>query len=73
MGRAMRKPWNMTFKSFAKRLMEMNNFLPILPGSDVSKEMEPNEMFRRFEFIRAYIDEILIITNSDWSDHLNEL
>ena len=32
-----------------------------------------NEMFRGFEFIREYINELLIITKGDWSDHLNKL
>ena len=32
-----------------------------------------NEMFRRIEFIREYIDELLIITKGDWSNHLNIL
>ena len=32
-----------------------------------------NEMFRRIEFIREYIDELLIITKGDWSDRLNIL
>ena len=29
--------------------------------------------FRGFEFIRAYIDELLIITRGDWSDNLEKL
>ena len=29
-----------------------------------------NEMFRGFEFIQAYINDLLIITKGDWSDHL---
>ena len=32
-----------------------------------------NKIFRGFEFIRAYINGILIITKGDWSDHLNKL
>ena len=32
-----------------------------------------NEMFRIIEFIRAYIDDLLIITKGNWSDHLNKL
>ena len=32
-----------------------------------------NEMFRGFEFIRAYIDDLLIITKGYWSDHLKKL
>ena len=32
-----------------------------------------NKMFRGFEFIRAYIDELLIITKGDWSNHLEKL
>ena len=32
-----------------------------------------NEMFRGFEFIRAYIDDLLIITKGDWSDNLDKL
>ena len=27
-----------------------------------------NKIFRGFEFIWAYIDELLIITKSDWTD-----
>ena len=32
-----------------------------------------NKNFRGFEFIQAYIDNLLIITKSDWSDHLDKL
>ena len=32
-----------------------------------------NEMFCGFEFIQAYIDDLLIITKFDWSDHLEKL
>ena len=32
-----------------------------------------NEMFRRIEFIKAYIYELFIITKVDWSDQLNIL
>ena len=30
-------------------------------------------MFRGFEFIQAYINDLLIIVKSDWSDHLEKL
>ena len=46
--RAMRcvmlKPRRMTFKSFAARLTETNNFLPLFPGLDNSKKMEIEEL-----------------------------
>ena len=32
-----------------------------------------NGMFRGFEFIRAYIDDLLIINKGDWSDHLEKI
>ena len=32
-----------------------------------------NEMFHGFEFIRAYTDDLLIITKGDWSDHVEKL
>ena len=32
-----------------------------------------SEIFRGFEFIRAYIDELLIITKVDWPDNLEKL
>ena len=32
-----------------------------------------NEIFRVIEFIQAYIDELLIITNVDWSNNLETL
>ena len=40
MRRAMRKPQGMTFDYFAGKLKEMNNFLPLFPGSDIYKKME---------------------------------
>ena len=33
---------------------------------------EMNEVFHGFEFIRAYIHDLLIITKGDWSDHLEK-
>ena len=39
---------------------------------DISQE-KMNEMFCGFEFIRAYIDDLLIITKGDWSDRLEKL
>ena len=32
-----------------------------------------NKMFCGFEFIRAYIKDLLIIAKGHWSDHLNKL
>ena len=32
-----------------------------------------SEMFRGFEFIREYINDLLIITKGDWSDRLEKL
>ena len=32
-----------------------------------------NEMFCRIEFIRACIDDLLVITKGDWSGHLDKL
>ena len=32
-----------------------------------------NKMFRGFDFIRAYINDLLIITKVDLSDHLDKL
>ena len=39
---------------------------------DIFQE-KTNEMFHGIEFIRTYIYELLIITNGDWSNHLNKL
>ena len=32
-----------------------------------------NALFHGFEFIRMYIDEILILTTGDWTDHVHSL
>ena len=32
-----------------------------------------NELFQGFKEVRAYIDDILLITKSDWNDHLTKL
>ena len=39
---------------------------------EISQE-KLNVIFHVFEFIRAYIDELLMITKGDWSYHLNKL
>ena len=44
MRRTMRKPRSMSFKHFAARLTEINNFLTLFPGSDASKKMEMEEL-----------------------------
>ena len=57
-------PWG---KYWYKRLpMGVNNF-----PEKFQEKM--NEMFRGFDFIRAYIDDVLIINKGDWSDHLEKL
>ena len=32
-----------------------------------------NDLFHGFEFIRVYIDYILILTKGDWTDHKQRL
>ena len=32
-----------------------------------------NKMFRGLKCIKAYIDDLFIISKGDWSDHLNKL
>ena len=48
--------------------------LPMGVGNsqDIFQE-EMNEIFRGFEFIRAYIDDLLIFTKGDWSNNLEKL
>ena len=35
--------------------------------------IEMNYLFLGFEFICAYIDDMLILTNGDWIDHVQKL
>ena len=35
------------------------------------KKMNTNELFNGFEHVRAYIDNLLIISNGNFEDHLN--
>ena len=32
-----------------------------------------NDLFHGFEFIRSYIDELLILTKLDWKNHVKNL
>ena len=32
-----------------------------------------SDLFRGFEFIRAYIDELLMLTKVDWTDNVQKL
>ena len=36
-------------------------------------QQKMNDLFRRFEFILAYIDYLLILTKRDWTDHIQKL
>ena len=36
-------------------------------------QQKMNDLFHGFEFIRAYIDAILILTKGDWTDHIQKL
>ena len=36
-------------------------------------QVKMNELFHVFEFIRAYINDLLIINKGDWFDHLEKL
>ena len=36
-------------------------------------QQKMNDLFHVFEFICAYIDDILIITKGDWADHINRI
>ena len=75
---------NMGYYNF--RLIERasNLFMIILPwvkycykrlqmGVATSLEIfqqKMNDLFNRFEFMRAYIDDILVSTKVDWTDHV---
>ena len=36
-------------------------------------QQKMNDLFHGFEFIRAYIDNILILTKGYWTDHVHKL
>ena len=36
-------------------------------------QQKMNDLFHIFEFIRAYIDDILILTKGYWTDHIYKL
>ena len=43
---AMRKPQDLLFKRFSSRLTELNDYLPLSPGSSAAKKMAPEELNR---------------------------
>ena len=36
-------------------------------------QQKMNSLFHRFEFIHVYIDDLLILTKEDWTDHVQKL
>ena len=52
---------------------EARNFSTIILPWVKYKYKFLHEMFHGIEFTRAYIDDPLIITKGNWSDHLNKL
>ena len=41
--------------------------------SSESFQQKTNDLFHGFELIREYIDEILILTKEDWTDHVQKM
>ena len=39
----MQKPWDLPFKHFSARLTELNNYLPLFPGSGAANKIPPEE------------------------------
>ena len=54
-------PWGNYRYKFLQ--MDVSNSLGIF-------QEKVNEMFQRFEFIRAYIDDLLLVIKGYWYDHL---
>ena len=44
----------------------------ICNSPDISQEKR-NELFDGLEYIRAYIDDLLILTNGMWEDHIKKV
>ena len=44
MRRAMHKPRDLPFKRFTARLTELNNYLPLFPGSSAAKKTPPEDL-----------------------------
>ena len=36
-------------------------------------QQKMNDLFHGFEFIRVYIDDMLILNKGDWTDHVQKL
>ena len=36
-------------------------------------QQKMNDLFHGFHFIRVYIDDILILTKGDWTDHVQKI
>ena len=37
------------------------------------EKMKMNELFNGLEYVRAYIDDVLVISNGNFDDHLNKV
>ena len=42
-------------------------------NSPENLQQKMNDLFHGFEFIREYIDYLLILTKGDWTDHVQKL
>ena len=53
--------------------MNINNFLIGLCNSPDIFQEKMSELFNGLEYVRAYIDDFLIISNGNFEDHLNKI
>ena len=45
----------------------------VVANSQGNFQQKMNDLFHVFEFIRAYIENILILTRGDWKYHVQKL
>ena len=56
------------------RSVTLDEHLPMgVSNSPEIFQKKMNDLFHGFEFIRAYIDDILILAKGDWTDYIQKL
>ena len=45
----------------------------VIENSPDSFQQKMNDLFHGFEFVHAYIDQLLVYKKGDWTDHVQKL
>ena len=61
-------------RNYSPKVKYFYKHIPMIVANSIDIfQQKMNDLFHVFEFIRAYIDDLFVLTKGDWAYHVNNL